>query len=53
MEAAFANHVSVAEKLVRFGCHVNVMDNHGYTALSDAVCGGQLNMVDLLLQGMD
>ncbi len=51
MEASIGNHVSVAQLLVRFNCHINVMDKHGYTALSDAVCGGQRSMVDLLLQG--
>ena len=51
MEASIGNHVSVAQQLVNYGCHINVMDKHGYTALSDAVCGGRLNMVDLLLQG--
>ena len=51
MEASIGNHISVAQQLVNYGCHINVMDKHGYTALSDAVCGGRLNMVDFLLQG--
>lgn len=53
MEASIGNHLPVAQQLVNFGCHINVMDKHGYTALSDAVCGGRLSMVDLLLLGIN
>ena len=53
MEASIGNCLPVAQQLVNFGCHINVMDKHGYTALSDAVCGGRLSMVDLLLLGIN
>ena len=52
MEASIGNHLTVAKHLLQFGCHINVMDKHGYTALSDAVCSGHLSMVDVLLKGI-
>ncbi len=51
MEAAVGNHTQVVKQLIQSGCHVNVMDKHGYTALSDSVCSGQLDMIDTLLAG--